>query len=65
MTCLIFDPFMGASGDMIIASLIDLGADPAHIRDIMESVAPVTVDISRTTKKGISATRIPRSFASL
>ena len=58
MTCLIFDPFMGASGDMIIASLIDLGADPAHIREIMESVAPVTVDISRTTKKGISATRV-------
>jgi len=58
MTCLIFDPFMGASGDMIIASLIDLGADPAHIREIMESVAPVTVDIERTTKKGISATRV-------
>jgi len=58
MTCLIFDPFMGASGDMIIASLIDLGADPAHIREIMESVAPVTVDIGRTTKKGISATQV-------
>jgi len=58
MTCLIFDPFMGASGDMIIASLIDLGANPAHIKEIMESVAPVTVDISRTTKKGISATRV-------
>ena len=58
MTCLIFDPFMGASGDMIIASLIDLGADPAYIKEIMESVAPVTVDIERTTKKGISATRV-------
>ncbi len=58
MTCLIFDPFMGASGDMIIASLIDLGANPAHIKEIMESVAPVTVDISRTAKKEISATRV-------
>jgi len=58
MTCLIFDPFMGASGDMIIASLIDLGANSARIREIMESVAPVTVDIGRTTKKGISATRV-------
>ena len=58
MTYLIFDPFMGASGDMTIASLIDLGADPAHIKEIMESVAPVTVDIERTTKKGISATRV-------
>ncbi len=43
---------------MIIASLIDLGADPAHTKEIMESVAPVTVDISRTTKNGISATRV-------
>ncbi|PXF61681.1 MAG: nickel pincer cofactor biosynthesis protein LarC [Candidatus Methanogaster sp.] len=58
MTCLIFDPFMGASGDMIIASLIDLGANSARIREIMESVAPVTVDIGRTTKNGISATRV-------
>ena len=58
MTYLIFDPFMGASGDMIIASLIDLGADPAHIKEIMESVAPVTVDIGRTTKKEIYATRV-------
>ncbi len=58
MTCLIFDPFMGASGDMIIASVIDLGANPAHIKEIMESVAPVTVDIGRTTKNGISATQV-------
>ena len=58
MTCLIFDPFMGASGDMIIASLIDLGANPTYTKEIMESVAPVTVNISRTTKKGISATRV-------
>ncbi len=49
---------MGASGDMIIASLIDLGANPVHIKEIMESVAPVTVDIERTTKKGISATQV-------
>jgi uncharacterized protein (TIGR00299 family) protein len=58
MTCLIFDPFMGASGDMIIASLIDLGADPAHTKEIMESMASVTVDIGRTTKNDISATRV-------
>jgi uncharacterized protein (TIGR00299 family) protein len=58
MTCLIFDPFMGASGDMTIASLIDLGADSAYIKEIMELVAPVTVDIERTTKNGISATRV-------
>ena len=58
MTSLIFDPFMGASGDMIIAALIDLGADPAHIKDVMESVAPVAVKIGRTTKNGIAATSV-------
>jgi len=34
MACPIFDPFMGASRDMIIVSLIDLGADPAHIKGV-------------------------------
>ena len=58
MTSLIFDPFMGASGDMIIAALIDLGADPAHIKDVMESAAPVAVKIGRTTKNGIAATSV-------
>jgi uncharacterized protein (TIGR00299 family) protein len=58
MTSLIFDPFMGASGDMIIAALIDLGADPAHIKDVMESAAPVAVKIGRTTKNGIAAASV-------
>ncbi|MCK4651562.1 MAG: nickel pincer cofactor biosynthesis protein LarC [Methanosarcinales archaeon] len=58
MTSLIFDPFMGASGDMIIAALIDLGADPAHIKEVMESAAPVTVKIGRTVKNGIAATSV-------
>ena len=58
MTSLIFDPFMGASGDMIIAALIDLGADPAHIKEIMESAAPVAVKIGRTTKNGIAAASV-------
>ncbi len=58
MTSLIFDPFMGASGDMIIAALIDLGADQAHIKEVMESAAPVTVKIGRTIKNGIAATSV-------
>ncbi|MCK4812256.1 MAG: DUF111 family protein, partial [Methanosarcinales archaeon] len=58
MTSLIFDPFMGASGDMIIAALIDLGADQAHIKEIMESAAPVSVTIGRTVKNGIAATSV-------
>ena len=57
-TSLIFDPFMGASGDMIIAALIDLGADPLHVREIMESVAPITVEIRKTSKNRIAATSV-------
>ncbi|MBN1134425.1 MAG: nickel pincer cofactor biosynthesis protein LarC [Methanosarcinaceae archaeon] len=55
MQALIFDPFSGASGDMIIASLIDLGSDESVIRDIMESTADVSVSINRMSKRGISA----------
>ena len=58
MTSLIFDPFMGASGDMIIAALIDLGADPSQVREAMESAASVAVGISRTSRNGIAATRV-------
>jgi uncharacterized protein (DUF111 family) len=35
MQALIFDPFSGASGDMIIASLVDLGADATVVRELM------------------------------
>ena len=55
MQALIFDPFSGASGDMIIGSLIDLGSDASVIRDIMESTADVSVSINRIFKRGISA----------
>ncbi|HDJ37646.1 MAG TPA: DUF111 family protein, partial [Methanosarcinales archaeon] len=53
MTSLIFDPFMGASGDMIIAALVDLGADPSRVRCAMESAASVAVGISRTSRNGV------------
>ena len=58
MTSLIFDPFMGASGDMIIAALVDLGADPSRVRCAMESAASVAVGISRTSRNGVAATRV-------
>jgi len=55
MKAILFDPFSGASGDMIISSLIDLGADADKIREAMELAACVDVEISKTTRKGISA----------
>ena len=55
MQALIFDPFSGASGDMIIASLIDLGADAIVVREAMESAADVSVSVGRVIKRGIDA----------
>ena len=55
MKTILFDPFCGASGDMTIAALIDLGADAGKIKTAMELAANVEVEISRSNKKGISA----------
>lgn len=55
MKAIIFDPFSGASGDMIIGALIDLGAEASKVKEAMELAADVEVKISKTTKKGISA----------
>ena len=58
MKTILFDPFSGASGDMMIACLIDLGADADKVRVAIESAADVEVEVTRTTKKGIAATAI-------
>lgn len=55
MKAILFDPFSGASGDMIVGGLIDLGADATRIRSVMEHAARVEVDISRKNKGGITA----------
>ncbi|MFZ3382764.1 MAG: nickel pincer cofactor biosynthesis protein LarC [Candidatus Methanoperedens sp.] len=55
MKTILFDPFCGASGDMTIAALIDLGADAGKIKTAMELAANVDVEISRSNKSGISA----------
>ncbi|TAN37205.1 MAG: DUF111 family protein, partial [Candidatus Methanoperedens sp.] len=48
MKAILFDPFSGASGDMMIACLIDLGADADKVREAMESAADVEVEVTRT-----------------
>ena len=55
MKAIIFDPFSGASGDMTIAALIDLGADAGRVKEAMEMAADVEVEILKTNKRGISA----------
>ncbi|ADI75002.1 protein of unknown function DUF111 [Methanohalobium evestigatum Z-7303] len=58
MQALVFEPFSGASGDMIIASLIGLGADQSIIKETMESVADVSVSVNHTKKHGISSINV-------
>ncbi|WP_342304627.1 nickel pincer cofactor biosynthesis protein LarC [Methanolobus sp. ZRKC5] len=58
MRSLIFDPFSGAAGDMILGSLISLGADRANICEIIESAVDVSVSVDRANKKGIDAVNV-------
>ena len=56
MKVLLFDPSAGASGDMIMASLLDLGADLDAVRGAVESVG-CTLEVSRQEKSHIMACR--------
>ena len=56
MKVLLFDPFAGASGDMTIGCLLDLGADPSAVRDAIESLG-CKLEISKEHKSHILATR--------
>jgi TIGR00299 family protein len=55
MKTLIFDPFSGAAGDMILGSLIDLGADAGKVCTAIESAVEVSVTVSPVSKKGIKS----------
>lgn len=54
MRVLLFDPFSGASGDMIMACLLDLGADPCKVIEAVESVG-CKIEISEVERGHIQA----------
>jgi pyridinium-3,5-bisthiocarboxylic acid mononucleotide nickel chelatase len=56
MKVLFFDPSAGASGDMIMASLIDLGANLDSVRRAVESVG-CALEVSREDRGHITACR--------
>ncbi len=58
MKAILFDPFSGASGDMIIAALIDLGANESKVKEAMELAANVEVEVFKTNTNGVAATLI-------
>ncbi len=59
MTVAYFDCFSGAGGDMIVASLIDAGADEGALREGLSSlgVGGYTLKIEKIRKQGFAATR--------
>ena len=56
MSILLFDPCAGAAGDMIMASLLDLGADLDVVRQAVESTG-CKLEVTREEKSHIMATR--------
>jgi uncharacterized protein (TIGR00299 family) protein len=56
MKALLIDPYSGASGDMILGCLLDLGADLEVARKAVESVG-CRLDIIRSERSHISALR--------
>ncbi len=57
MKALVFEPFSGASGDMIIGSLLDLGADESKIRAAI-SVFDLELEVKEEVKRGIAAKKV-------
>jgi len=54
-----FDCFSGAAGDMIVAALLDAGADAAALREGLRglAVAGFSIEIEKVSKQGLAATR--------
>ncbi len=57
MQTVLFDPFQGAAGDMIIGALLDLGADREQVSRAMESVVGKP-SISTVDRAGIRSLRV-------
>jgi hypothetical protein len=55
-----FDCFSGASGDMILGSLIDAGLSPQRLREVLRKIPMegVQLQTKKVLKGGISATRV-------
>ena len=55
MKILYFDPILGTSGDMILASLIDLGVPQNYLREKLKFVPGFELTVTRVIRNGVSA----------
>ena len=55
MRILFFDPILGTSGDMILASLIDLGIPQKYLREKLDFVPGFKLEVTRVIRNGVSA----------
>ena len=55
-----FDCFSGASGDMILGSLIDAGLSPQRLREVLKKIPMegVQLNTKKVLRRGISATQV-------
>ncbi len=60
MRGLIFDPFAGISGDMILGALVDAGLDPAWLEGFVKSLGlgEIGVTIERVDRSGIDCAHV-------
>jgi uncharacterized protein (TIGR00299 family) protein len=55
MKVLYFEPILGTSGDMILASLIDLGVPKTYLEEKLKFVPGFELKLTRVIRKGVSA----------
>lgn len=58
MKVLYFDPILGVSGDMILASLIDLGIQVSYLKKNLKFVGDFDIKVSQVNRAGISAKEV-------
>ncbi len=58
MKVLLFDPLSGVSGDMMLAALLDLGADREYVRRMLRVVPGTELKIGRANRQGVNACKI-------
>jgi uncharacterized protein (TIGR00299 family) protein len=58
MKVLVFDPIPGASGDMILAALIDCGIPQKYLRDRLSFIPGFTMNVRRVTTHGVCGRQV-------